>query len=573
PTFTPYQKVIFTAGSRDLERGEINVNQPLGFLGSVRFAQLFSASGQNNSSTTPYGASRNRLIDENLLAQFKDGSSLNAEVEWSKRKEVTSTSTVPFQYNTATKTYSSIERQDLGHFSQGGPDSVQNRELTSVYLTYEKRYNEVWSNRAGGYVYARHAFNFNNGSSDQFDPTTGKFGRGNVITDPLNEDGGAFQIDTLADYSLLNGKIKNKTLATIDVSENWRYREQHQANQNLYPITGVNINNLDYSLPLRSAFNIITRRDKVRWDTKGFFFRQQTTVLDDRLIGFLGIRRDIVTYNLNFGDQYNASGKTVGTVKTPGSVSHYTDTAWSPNFGANYKLTSNISLYVSHSTSFSPAGQVAKLGDPHLANETSVGWDYGIKASFFEDKLIFTTGGYYIDRYGVKTTVIDPVTGLSETVAAGTQLSKGVEFEGSWRPIDNLTILGSYSYVNARIVYNGSRVTDVGQMPAALPVDQGSVAVKYNFTGQLKGLAWNAGVIYVGRAFPNSTATDARRNVDAPGFVLVNMGVSYSWKQSSPRFKHTVRLSSKNLFNRAYLDSKGNLGDGRGVYVAYALEH
>ncbi len=51
------------------------------------------------------------------------------------------------------------------------------------------------------------------------------------------------------------------------------------------------------------------------------------------------------------------------------------------------------------------------------------------------------------------------------------------------------------------------------------------------------------------------------------------MGVSYSWKQSSPRFKHTVRLSSKNLFNRAYLDSKGNLGDGRGVYVAYALEH
>jgi hypothetical protein len=42
--------------------------------------------------------------------------------------------------------------------------------------------------------------------------------------------------------------------------------------------------------------------------------------------------------------------------------------------------------------------------------------------------LIFTTGGFYIDRYGVKTTQLNLTTGLNETVSGGTQLAKGFEF-------------------------------------------------------------------------------------------------------------------------------------------------
>jgi iron complex outermembrane receptor protein len=573
PKFTPSQEVSFTVGGNEFNRGEISVNTPLGSLFGARFAQLVNVEASNLSSETTYGRTRNRLISYSLLSKFLDGSTLNFELEWSKKNEVTSTSQIPFEYNIAKKTYSMIQRKDLAHFSQGGPDSTQNRELTSLYLTYDKRYNAVFSTHAGGYVYARHAFNFNNSSTDQFDPSTGKFNRStNVITDPLNEDGGGVQVDTLADYKLLDGKIRNKTLFTVDVSQNWRYREQHGINTKLWSIGTPSLINPDYTLPPRYAFNVITRRDKVRFDVHGFLIRQQVTLLDEKLILFGSLRRDEVTYNFNFGNQYSRNG---GALATPGAVAHYTDRAWSPNFGANYKLTPNISLYSSHSQSFSPQGQVAKLGDPHLENETSVGWDYGIKASYLNDTLIFTLGGFYIDRYGVKTTQLNLSTGLNESVSAGTQLAKGVEFEGSWRVNSNLMIQASYSYVNARVVYNGNSVTDVGQMPAGLPIDQASFLFKYSFNGFLKGLAWNAAAVYSGVSYPNSTAAlnDVRRYINAPSYAIVNTGLTYTWNQGSSKLKQSVRLSAKNLFNRDYETSRGNLGDPRGLFFTYTIKH
>ncbi len=567
------QRLTLTAGSLDMRRAEMSVNTPLGTLGGVQFAQLFNAEGTNVGSETTYASTRNRLVDYNLLAKFKDGSTLVFEVEWSKRKAVNATSDTPFEYDTAKRLYSSVQRRDLAHFSQGGPDSVQNRELTSAYLTYDKRYNQVWSTHAGAYTYARHAFNFNSGSSDQFDPKTGRFGRGNVITDPLNEDGGGVQVDTLADYTAFNGKVRNKTLLTLDYSQNWRYREQRSPNSRVWPINGVLLANPDYSLPPRWAFNVVTRRDKVRWDVQGFLLRQQSTFFDGRLLAFASLRRDAVTYNFNFGDQYNRAG---GALSKAGESSHYTDTAWSPSLGLNFKATSNISFYSSHSTSFSPSGQVAKLGDPHLENETSVGWDYGIKASYLKDTLVFTLGGFYIDRNGVKTTQRDPVTGLNETVAAGKQLTRGGEFEGSWRISQELVVTASYGFVNARILYNGNAATDIGRRPAGVPLDQGSVAWKYTFVrGALKGLSWNTGVTYSGLSYPNSTAalTDGRRNVVAASYTLVNSGLTYAWSADSSRTRQSIRLSAKNLFDREYDTQRGGLGSGRGVFLAYTVSH
>jgi outer membrane receptor protein involved in Fe transport len=428
----------------------------------------------------------------------------------------------------------------------------------------------VWSTRASGYFYKRQAFNFNTGNSDQFDPVQRRFGRGNVLWDPLNEDGGAAQIDTLADWTLLNGKLKNKTLLTLDYSQNWRYRQQRQVNSRVYSISGVFLDNPDYTLPPHSAFSIITRDDKTRWDTKGFFLRQQTTAFDGRLIGFAGLRRDIVTYNFTFGNQYNAAG---GALRTPGLVSRYTDSAWSPSAGLNYKLTRHVAFYTSRSESFTPAGQSARLGEPHLENETSKGWDYGFKSSFLDDRLIFTVGGFYIERFGVKTTQRDPVTGINEVIAAGTQLSKGVEVEGSWRVNNDLTVQASFSSVHARILYNGNATTDVGRRPQGVPDDQASFTWRYAFRALgLPHLAWNGGVTHTGSAYPNSTANDARRNVQTDAFTVVSTGLTYSWR-SGDRWRQSVRLSAKNLFDQEYLTPRGEIGASRGVFLAYSLQH
>jgi len=81
-------------------------------------------------------------------------------------------------------------------------------------------------------------------------------------------------------------------------------------------------------------------------------------------------------------------------------------------------------------------------------------------------------------------------------------------------------------------------------------------------------------VTYSGVSYPNSTAapTDVRRYIAAPGYCLVNTGLTYTWSAGQSRTKQSIRLSAKNLLDREYEDQKGNYGVV-GVFVAYTLAH
>lgn len=566
------QSLTLSTAPYHRRRVEFNVNQPLGSVGGVGLYNLLSVQGTN--ADTPAAApsgSKSRIIDEVLVAKFKNGSTLTAEFEWSQVNVVPGySSSIPNVTLADGKTLSAVTRPDLVTFNQNGPSGFKNRSTYSAYLTYEKRHNSVWSNRVNGYWYRRPSVQFNTSSSGTFNPITNAFSARSVTMDELNQDGGAFQIDTLAQYALGGGEVKSRTLLTLDYAQNWRMREVWAFNSRLYSIPTMSILNPNYTVPPFSAFTIVTRYDKTRADSMGAFLSQQIRAFHDRLIGFLSLRHDDVTYNFNFGNQYNAAG---GALRTPGEVLHYTSRAWSPAAGINTKLTRNVSFYSSYSQSFAPQLQVAKLGTPPLDNERAKGYDYGFKVALLDNRLQFTTGGFYIDRYGVKATVRDPVTGLTETEAAGTQNAKGAEIEGSWRAGDNLTVLANYSYTNAKITYNGTAVTDVGQVPAGVPVDQAYLALTYRFTGALAGLSVHPSVRYTGVAFPNSTATDVTRNINAPSNVIANLGASYRWKQKGLRLQHSIRVSARNLLDRTYQTPGGNLGLGRGINFSYSLNH
>ena len=224
--------------------------------------------------------------------------------------------------------------------------------------------------RAAAYTFHRHAYNFNTGSVDKYDPTLQQFIRGNVLKDTLNEDVAAIQADLLAHFWIDDHKIEGKTLLTFDRSANWRYRIQTQPNTKVNVIPNISTATPNYALPADDAFNIITRQDHVRWDITGVFLRQQTTFLDGRLLTFAGVRYDYVDYDLRYGNQYNTGGSNPGSLKTPGTTDVFADNALTHGLGANFKLTPHFTLYGNHSTSFYPNAQVAKLGDPRLPSET-----------------------------------------------------------------------------------------------------------------------------------------------------------------------------------------------------------
>ncbi len=567
------EKLSYTMGPFSFNRLEGSFNQPLLSGEGLKLANQINFAGSSEHTPASYPAGRRtRTIDDSLAAKFKDGSTLTAEFEWTEVNVTPGYSNnIPFEGVKGSLT--PVVRKDLTYFNQVGNVGAQkNRASYSAYLTYEKRFNPNWSTRVNGYWYRRPELQVDAaGNSTVFDPSTQTFSARSLQWDELNQDGGAAQIDTVADYPILDGRWKSKTLFTLDYSQNWRMREVKDYNTTQYPASApISIVKPVYFLPPISAFYIPSRFDKTRADAKGAFISEQLRSADDRWINFISLRRDLVTYNFNFGNQYSLSKGVVG-LKTPGQVLHYESSAWSPSLGTNYKVTKHLAAYASYSRSFAPQLQVGKLGTPPLPNETARGWDYGVKASLLNERLIFTLGGYYIDRIGIKSTVKDPVTGVSETVAGGSQNTKGVEFEGTWRVTDQLTVLANYGYANSKITNNGTSVTDVGQEPAGTPIDTGSFAGTYRFVGALKGLSFHLRASYTGRAYPFSTQTTFQRNIVAPGYVTVDPGVTYSFRWHD--VTQAVRVSARNVFDRDYVTSDYSLGAKRGIYFAYSISH
>jgi iron complex outermembrane receptor protein len=569
------QRISYTAGPFDLNRVEASFNQPLGSADGVKFANLLSLAGtsEHTPSTDPAGR-QTRAFDDVLAAKFNDGSTLTAEFEWVRINVVPGYSnSIPFEG--AKGALTPVQRRDLTYFNQvGDVGAIKNRSSYSAYLTYEKQFNQTWSTRVNSYWYRRPELQVDAaGNSGTFDPTTQTFSARSLQWDMLNQDGGAFQIDTVADTTLPGGQWKSKTLFTFDYSQNWRMREVKDYNRNQYPASApISVVKPVYFLPPFSAFYIANRNDKTRADAMGAFISEQLRTADNRWINFLSLRRDLVTYNLNFANQYSLSKGVVG-VKTVGQVLHYESRAWSPSLGTNYKLTKNLAVYASYSRSFAPQLQVSKLGTPPLPNETARGWDYGVKASFLEDHLVFTAGGYYIDREGIKATVKDPLTGVSDTVAGGSSNTKGVEFEGSWRVNQSLTIVANYAYANSKITNNGSTLTDIGQEPAGTPVDLAGFFTTYRvLSGPLHGLSLHLRVNYTGRAYPFSTQTTFQRGIISPGYFTVDPGLTYEWRTANG-IRQSFRLSARNVLDRDYVTSDFNLGARRGVYFSYSLAH
>jgi iron complex outermembrane recepter protein len=254
---------------------------------------------------------------------------------------------------------------------------------------------------------------------------------------------------------------------------------------------------------------------------------------------------------------------------------HFEDGAWSPSTGFNFKLAPNTALYASYSRSFLGNSQSSKLAAETvpIGNERDRGYDYGIKSNYFGGHLTLSTGGYYIIRSDVSTSVTDPFTGQKESVAAGNLVSKGVEFEGSWNFNENLVLLSSYAYGDSKYITDGATVTDIGQPPVGIPQSQASFATKYTFTtGSLQGLGINGGIIYLGKAYPNSTATNIQRTIDSPGYATLQAAIFYRFK-SLGNTRQMVRLSATNLLNRQYVTAKMNVGDSRAIYFSYELMH
>jgi outer membrane receptor protein involved in Fe transport len=586
------QNLSFSAGSYNTVRADFSSTGPL--IGNGKTFYRIDGGYLDRNYEQLFANIRQRTLSGSVVHRFTSDTNLWVEVEWLQRKS-NPQSAVPYLIDPVSKKIVGLANQ-LSTFSQVGPkNSEANRDITDMTATFEHRFNPVFSTRVAANYYHRHLWTGNGGTVTSWDPSTNTVVRGAPGYGRINEDGGGFQGDLIANYSLFNGKVKNKTLATLDysmynrVDPQWRATSGSSATvphtvawdiaQGLY-VQNLNILNPVYLTPDFTPDNYprINRWNVNNVVDTGIFVRQQVTTFNDRLIAVAGARYDTVLFRLmDKADYMNHTGPIV--------TQHSSDSSLTPMTGANFKVARDVALYANYSRSFFPDSQNA-VAKNQVVSETGWGWDYGTKISLLDDKLDFTLGGFSIMRKNVKINVLDEFLN-NETVYNGTQKATGLELDGSYRPIRSLTLLYGYSYVNAHVTNVGSDIDQVGRMPSKNPRNQAYLATKYNFeNGTLKGLSTNFGFRYTGPAYADTAgggvvnpvtkltdSNDGRRSVKTPGYTVIDLGFHYRLRTGGSRFKQDFGLNFKNLFDRKYVTTNRLPGDRFSTYFTYGIAY
>ena len=147
------------------------------------------------------------------------------------------------------------------------------------------------------------------------------------------------------------------------------------------------------------------------------------------------------------------------------------------------------------------ANGIPAPGQPPLAPEHGLQWEGGVKAELLDKRLTATLAYYDI----FKSNILAPVAGTPYSYPIGLAESRGVELDIAGRINDNWSLTASYAYDEARI-RNGSAPNDFtgaamnlnGNVLQDVPRHSGSLWLKYDASGELKGLTLGGGVVAVG---------------------------------------------------------------------------
>lgn len=284
-------------------------------------------------------------------------------------------------------------------------------------------------------------------------------------------------------------------------------------------------------------------------------------------------------------------------------------TGWVWKFNSSFNFTPDIMLYGTYSKGYRIGGpnSVAPCPNPlpndpdgdninntqlpcGLPNEVQYGPDttrnaeIGLRAQLFERKLTFNFNVFQIkwDGIQVDSATLNGIVGI--TVNGGKAKSEGIETSFQLRPVDRLSIQGTYSYVNARLtedVPDNIPVNDpAGTYPSA-PTKLDALA-----GDRLPGSAKNSGSLGVtytmpfkdGQLVADWTATyrgnvvtrlgwDRAYGDKLSGYVLHRASLTYDTD------RYSIGLFANNIFDKYAVASVANdrsrVGLNDGVVLRY----
>ena len=286
------------------------------------------------------------------------------------------------------------------------------------------------------------------------------------------------------------------------------------------------------------------RGAKTKTVQHGIYLQDKIT-FDERWNVLLGVRHDWA--DQDFG--YHANNQ---------SISRNSEkTTW--RAGVVYEAENGLAPYFSYAQSFFPISVSEYVEDMNFSPMTGEQIEAGIRYQPLGTNMLFSAAVYQLDQNNVVTRTL-----AGDITQIGQRRARGFELEAKAELTDYLTMVGSYSYTDARIT-KSEELLELGQRSENTPYHQAALWMTYDVTQLgIDGLTVGGGVRYTG----STSASGIGKPI--PGYTLVDAMVRYELTKNI-----TLSLNATNLFNEEYAVcefAKCLYGDGREVMVSSSFK-
>ncbi len=221
--------------------------------------------------------------------------------------------------------------------------------------------------------------------------------------------------------------------------------------------------------------------------------------------------------------------------------------AISPRFGVVYQPIKTMAIFSSYSNSFTPNTGVDVEGKalvPSLIDQFEV----GVKNDLFKGLLSVNATVYQIVNSNLAQMSLDNGnTNTNIKELAGEVTSKGAELDVTTKNWKGLTIIGGYSFNEAK--YTKSNIYIVGARLLYNPSNTVNGSIHYEFEkGKLKGLNLGVSTLYFGKRLAGrqtrlTVPNDTYKPIPLPEYTQIDLSLGYS------RHNLIFRVKASNILN------------------------
>ncbi|WP_131669867.1 TonB-dependent receptor [Psychrobacter pygoscelis] len=380
-----------------------------------------------------------------------------------------------------------------------------------------------------------------------------------IFSTPLLTDGDG-SLDVYSGYGLFNTDRKAAEAgmrANFDTN-NINHQAVIQANY-LDQILDISLKNsakavsnlhkpVDRPNPNLSAPTEVSRRSDLTFKSIGF--SDTIGFNNDRLKILLGGRyQQIDISNMN-----------------KGKINEFKQNAFSPVAGVNYSVNSNISVFTNYAEGLSPgdtapdtAENAGETLEPYISKQYELGakidfGNIGGSASLFQIKKPFG--------------VIEEKSGRQYFVEGGEQTNKGIEASVFGKVNDDLSLLGSVAFIDAKLSQTQNPVAK-GNQAIGTPKTTLSFGADWNVP-YIEGLSVGGTYTHTGSAYVNQENTQS-----IPAWNKLDLRASYKDKLSS--IPVTYSLNVNNVTDEEYWSGVASYrtlsyGEPRNIMLAVKAE-